>query len=88
AASIRLFLYILLTEHGVELLTYSSPSALPSTRIAAKTRKQDFTLPASPPPVADLSPTMPTLATRATLRRSSCCTSFDVPYFRVRTWRV
>ncbi|KAI9431236.1 hypothetical protein H4582DRAFT_2009628, partial [Lactarius indigo] len=81
AASVRFFLYILLTEHGVELLTYSSPSALPSTRIVAKTPKQDFTFPASPPPVADLSSTMPTLATRATLHRSSRCTSFDVIYF-------
>ena len=60
------------------------PLALPSTRIGAKTRKQDFALPASPPPSVDLSSTTPTLATRATLRKSFRRTLPVVSSFRVR----
>ncbi|KAF8268203.1 TRAPP trafficking subunit Trs65-domain-containing protein [Lactarius quietus] len=59
------------------------PLALPSTRIGAKTRKEDFALPASPPAV-ELSSTTPTLSTRATLRKSFRRTLPVVSCFRVR----
>ncbi|KAH8996441.1 TRAPP trafficking subunit Trs65-domain-containing protein [Lactarius hatsudake] len=60
------------------------PLALPSTRIGAKTRKQDFALPASPRHSVDLSSTTPTLSTRATLRKSFRRTLPVVSCFRVR----
>jgi hypothetical protein len=60
------------------------PLALPSTRIGAKTRKQDFALPASPPHSVDLSSMTPTLSTRATLRKSFRRTLPVVSSFRVR----
>ena len=60
------------------------PLALPSSRISAKTRKQDFSLPASPPPTVDLSSTTPTLSARATLRKSFRRTLPVVSCFRVR----
>ncbi|KAH9171162.1 hypothetical protein EDB89DRAFT_1907177 [Lactarius sanguifluus] len=60
------------------------PLALPSTRISAKTRKQDFALPASPRHSVDLSSTTPTLSTRATLRKSFRRTLPVVSCFRVR----
>lgn len=60
------------------------PLALPSTRIGAKTRKQDFALLASPPHAAHPSSTTPTLATHATLRKSFRRTLPVVSCFRVR----
>ncbi|KAI9465379.1 TRAPP trafficking subunit Trs65-domain-containing protein [Lactarius psammicola] len=60
------------------------PLVLPSTRISAKTRKQDFALPASRPLSVDVSSTTPTLATRATLRKSFRRTLPVVSCFRVR----
>jgi hypothetical protein len=60
------------------------PLALPSSRIGARTRKQDFSLPVSPPPTADLSSTTPTFGTRATLRKSFRRTIPVVSCFRVR----
>ncbi|KAH8993508.1 TRAPP trafficking subunit Trs65-domain-containing protein [Lactarius akahatsu] len=60
------------------------PLVLPSTRIGAKTRKQDFALPASPRHSVDLSSTTPTLSTRATLRKSFRRTLPVVSCFRVR----
>ncbi|KAI9448837.1 TRAPP trafficking subunit Trs65-domain-containing protein [Lactarius psammicola] len=81
---VRLYIHTILTEHSTELLKRSSPLALPSTRISAKTRKQDFALPASRPLSVDVSSTTPTLATRATLRKSFRRTLPVVSCFRVR----
>ncbi|KAH9174135.1 hypothetical protein EDB89DRAFT_2241899 [Lactarius sanguifluus] len=50
-------------------------------QIGAKIHKQDFALPASPPPAVDLCSTTPTPATRATPRKSSRRTPVDFPCF-------
>ena len=62
----------------------NAPLALPSTRIGAKTRKQAFALPATLPTAVSPSSTTPTLATRATLRKSFRRTLPVVSSFRVR----
>jgi hypothetical protein len=62
----------------------SSPLSLPSTRIGAKIRKQDFALPSDPPPMVDSSATRPSLATGTTLRKSFRRTLSVVSGFRVR----
>ena len=65
--------------------TFSNvPLTLPSTRIGPKARKQDFALPATQPATASPSSTTPTLATRATLRKSFRRTLPVVSCFRVR----
>jgi hypothetical protein len=62
----------------------TSPLSLPSTRIGAKIRKQDFALPSDPPPIVDASATRPSLATCTTLRKSFRRTLSVVSGFRVR----
>jgi len=61
-----------------------SPLSLPSTRIGAKIRKQEFALPSDPPSIVDASVTTPSFATRATLRKSFRRTISAVSGFRVR----
>ncbi|KAI9437608.1 hypothetical protein H4582DRAFT_2077208 [Lactarius indigo] len=61
------------------------PLAFPSAQIGAKTRKQEFSLLASPPLAVDLFSTIPTLAT---LFQSSPPTLFDASCIRVRTTSI
>ncbi|KAI9457523.1 TRAPP trafficking subunit Trs65-domain-containing protein [Russula earlei] len=60
------------------------PLSLPSTRLGAKIRERDFALPSDPPPVVDASAAIPSLAARATLRKSFRRTLAAVSGFRVR----
>jgi hypothetical protein len=61
-----------------------SPLSLPSTRIGAKIRKQDFALPSDPPSMVDAPATRPSLTTGTTLRKSFRRTLSVASGFRVR----
>ncbi|KAI9431048.1 hypothetical protein H4582DRAFT_2085617 [Lactarius indigo] len=61
------------------------PLAFPNAQIGAKTRKQEFSLLASPPLAVDLFSTIPTLAT---LFQSSPPTPFDASCIRVCTTSI
>lgn len=62
-----------------------SPLSLPSTRVGAKIRKQDFALPSDTPPMVDApAATRPSLASGTTIRKSFRRTLSVVSGFRVR----
>ncbi|KAH9953511.1 TRAPP trafficking subunit Trs65-domain-containing protein [Lactifluus volemus] len=65
------------------LVRIPSALSLPSTRISARTRKQEFVLPSDPISI-DGSVTLSSFATRATLRKSFCRTLSAVSAFRMR----
>src|SRR5712671_1030913 len=70
-------------SHIAPTFANSPPLSLPSTRISAKIREQDFALRSDPSSMVDESMTTPLVA-RATLRKSFRRTLSAVSGFRVR----